>query len=455
MVVNLACAVWLLLYAAHLKRMVGLGHPVTIFAAAWGVLILVGALNPLGARPIDPWVSVLLFIGVVAFTLPLHFPPSRRRPVASVVVKRNRLLISAMLTTAMVAISVVAFRARTSAYFGTDFANLDPREVRVATTVGPLRGGGLVGLLGSLAPLAACLGLAGWFGFRRFYWLAFPVVALLLAMTSPARSGSLTVVVAAGVFTLYEMHSTRRTGLGESPPLRTRRSTQSRLTLALIVAAVLGLGTSVFVGLERDDPPVSGKGESAWPLPEALVSPSRYVLGGMSAFSHAIATGLDPVAGRHGRSVHILGRIASEIRADTKTANEFPDFVEVPFATNVFTWVGDIWFDFGLLGVVGLALLSGYLVLSAHNRATSGDPRWIWISSALAAVLAATPLAFTLFQLSFGFMTLVGVAVFHASAPRRRGAATSHGRSPEQVSSVTCAQASGRRERTPRARRHA
>lgn len=401
---NLLVLLGVLTYlVAFLLLKVGWAHPTTVMLVGWAVVLVAQSLLPLGIMPASDHTYVLIGLGLVGWSLPTFWTPQPplRPPDRSTSLGSIRLVPFAV-TTAVIAMAVVvgalAFRARiTASLNASSFASLDATEIRLAMT-GEARDGGPISLLTAFAPLLAALGVIGARRFSR-WWFGATALALAVTAQSPARTTTLTAVVVAAVVWTYLQNTSEGLPSSRRPMLFLAAAAGASLAYFQIVNNVLGK-TEMTQRLYPDAT-----------LPAAVLSPASYFTGGISALTSAVASGFDPTAGNAGRSIYVIPRALSPFIPEVQTPDTLADFVRIPRPFNVYTAFGDMYFDFGMVGVFLMSLLAGWLIARAHRQARSGDMAAIWLSASLLAVMASTAQAFRLFHLDIVAPAIGGFVV--------------------------------------------
>jgi oligosaccharide repeat unit polymerase len=314
-------------------------------------------------------------------------------------------IIAVAAVTVLTVYGLLQFRGHVAAQAGTDFGRLDVTTVRRLQTTGLAQtgsGGGLGVLLVSLAPLLGALGIYGGMRLHKAWLLLLPV-GFLVTTQSPARTGTLGLVVTCAVFYLYmrPKNSEQRTPV-----------TKLRVAALLVVVAALGISYFQVVGGLLGKSRGAEQYFSGTTVPPEVITPFLYVAGGVSALSVTQTYHDDPVAGRHGRSLYLLTRIAEPFGLAKTPPSTLADYTSVPVPTNVYSAFGDVWYEFGRSGVVLVFGVFGLLCSAAHRRARDRDPAAMWVSAILMSVLASTPLALRLLYLDTVLQIVVGVVAF-------------------------------------------
>lgn len=394
-----------------LRLKVGWAHPTTAMLVGWAVLLAAHALLPLGIIPAGDTSYAVIALGLSGWAIPAFWVPrppvvagrNQTAPIESI--QQSALLVGTAVIAAAVIVGMVAFRARITASVGAaSFASLDAQEIRAAMT-GRARGGGPLSLLMAFAPLLAALGVIGTQRFSR-WWFAAVLLALTVTVQSPARIATLTtVVVAIGVWFYLQ-----------NPVDRPSPSRRPMLLAAITAAVSLGYFQTVNNVLGKTELLQRLAPDSS--LPAAILSPAYYFTGGISALEAALRNDVDPTVGSAGRSIYVFPRFLSAFTPEVQPPETLAEFIRIPFPFNVYTAFGDMYFDFGVAGVLVLSLIAGWMVAKAHYHARRGSLSAIWLSALLLAVAASSAQAFRLFYLDMVAIGLGGVIVLRWIASR-------------------------------------
>jgi hypothetical protein len=364
----------------------GVLHPVTVTLALWvliGVGFVVGAVDvvPPGGTAVA---AILLGLGALCLA-PVWLPPpgsgAGDGPVTTLRVGWFAAVVVAVL--GIVGWGVLAFRAAVSASLGIPFADADPQLVRYAELFGDLQLSGPASLAFGLAPLLGALAVVGGLLHRAWWYLLLPV-GLALTMQSPSRTATITLAVTALFFFL---------ALSRAPGAGRRRPDSGRTTLLLGAAGAAGVAYFGWVGtqLGKTDLPAALH-PASW-VPEALLQPVLYQLGGVSAFTAELARpdgGPGPY-GAPGRSLYALVRLAEVLGVPVHRPAPFAAYVDIPAPFNTYTAIGDTYVDLGMAGVVVVFGLLGFVVAAVGRWPHPGNPAALWVGAVLASVLIATP----------------------------------------------------------------
>lgn len=374
---------------------------------AWSLWVWVGVavlhvLRPLPMQEMSGTTVLILCVGLVGLTLPVlqgrteldaPIPDQGHRGVSFA----RFVMVSAVILT-MVVVGALAFRSGIASAVGTDFSDLSLQQVRAAQN-GEARGGGFLALLSAANPIAACLGIYGAMRYSRT-WIVLTLVAVAASTQNPARTSSISLLVAIVIFWLYARNAISRDDRKPSP----RRLPLGRLVLA----GIGGVAVFLFVGELLQKNYVDGM--YATTLPGWAVSPVLYFSGGVSALAVALNEMIIPI--EFGSSVFVLMRAASFISPDVVVPDTIGLWVSIPMPFNVYTGFGQMYFDFGILGVFGLSLLLGWLALVSHRKADTGRMEWAWVSALMATLLFSLPLGFRLFNLDVALQLTLGFLSF-------------------------------------------
>jgi oligosaccharide repeat unit polymerase len=312
--------------------------------------------------------------------------------------------VSVLVVTLALAYAVWQFRRVVTESLGAaDFASLDPNLVLYATTYGGAESGGIGGVLFGIAPLLACLGvLGGTWIHKGFYVLV--VLALLATTQSPGRTITITLTTAAISFYFYVRP--------KNLPTRARAGALGTTIIAILAVLVYFNAVGRELGKTEELSRIVGP---TW-VPDFLISPLIYLLGGMSALSRAQETGIDP--GEFGRSIYVPMEVADAIGLPVHVPEVISRYVDIPFSFNVFTAFGDVWFDFGFIGVFLFYSVLGWFLATAHRFARAGNLEWAWTSSMIIAVLATSAVSIRVFYVDTVMLIAAGWVVFRFVAWR-------------------------------------
>lgn len=405
----------------------GMVHPLTVTLLLWvGISVLV-AIRPMNLAEPSLRVAVAIVLGLAVLTItPLVLDHRRRGGPASddrspvrMTLHPGALAVATAVVLAAVVWGSLQYRSAISAALGQPFSEADPKLVRWAELYGNVSAGGTAGMALALAPLLGAFAVIGGLCHSR-WWYALLPVAVAVTMQSPSRTATLTVVVTAAFFQVL---------LARSPgvPVRRRAGTPTRwraLGIAALVV-VLGLVYFGFVGRQRDGTPMPDTLRVAGWVPEVLVEPLLYLLGGVSAFTVGLSEPLGDHGpyGEFGRSMYAVVKIGQLMGFDLPSPEPFAGYVDMPVSFNTYTTFGDAYFDFGLAGVLGISLVTGLLVHLLSVWPRPGHPGSVWGMSVMAAVLTATPIHMRLLDIDILIPAAVGlVAIAAILRPERRDA---------------------------------
>ncbi|WP_216870582.1 O-antigen polymerase [Modestobacter excelsi] len=376
----------------------GMLHPLTVTLALWLVIGLLLVIRPVELYEPSPRIAVAIVSGLTALiAVPLLFDRTPRPgdddaaadPPVRVSVRVGRLAVATAVVLAVVLWGSWQYRQAVSSVLGVPFGQLDSKLVRWAELYGNLVIPTPVGIAQALAPLLGAFGVIGGLCHRWWWFLLIPV-AIATTMQSPSRTATLTLVVTSLFFLVL---LPRAAGLVRR---HRRRILPPGVRVAALVSLVGGAALAYFgfVGQQLDKgalPP--GLVVSGW-LPDSLVQPLLYQVGGVSAFSVAVdqSTGGAGPYGAWGRSLYAVVKSLQFFGVPLPTPQPFADYVDMPIPFNTYTAFGDAYFDFGLAGVVAVFLLAGLVVHLLGTWPRPGHPGSIWAMSVMAAVLTATPI---------------------------------------------------------------
>jgi hypothetical protein len=389
-----------------LSRRQGWLHPATLFAGFWTVTLAARMFAPLRQADMTVTAALALGLGILAVSVPAIVgsrPETDGKDVrlGDRAVALWRLIVLTSGTGAAVTIGVYLFRDHiTSYYSGADFGQLSATAIRAAQLEGD-RGGPLTLLL-SLAPLLGALGIYGGLRYSR-WWYAATALALTAALQSPARIATLGLVATCATFYAYARPALRHDP--EAPVARTRRSNHM-LIMQLVAVGAAGLAYFTYTSSQLGKDVVAAVFVTGWTWPQWLLSPVQYLVGGTAGFSASaeVAHYGDPFDST-GHSVYLLVRLMGQ------RPNTLADFTLAPFPINVYTAFGDMYFDFGLIGVAVLSLLLGVLAQRSY-RGHRVRLELAWVAAVLVNVLVSTGMAYRLFSLDVVALLVTGWLAF-------------------------------------------
>jgi hypothetical protein len=404
----------LLLAPCH--RRLGAAHPLTVTVAIWLVISLLIAAGPFNLLAPSLEVAVAVLGGLAALcAIPLYLSGSARgvpgRPDRPVQHRLGvRLWVLAPVSIALlgaVTWGVFAYRNAISAVLGQPFDQLDPKLVRWAELYGDVSLSGPASAVIALAPLLGALAVIGGLCHGWWWYLLLPA-ALGLSMQSPSRTATLSLALTSLFFFLLLLKSA-----GTTLQTRRRPPGQGRALGIVAIVGVLGLGYFAWVGQQLDKSTMPrGLFAAGW-VPDALVQPLLYQLGGVSAFTAQLqhAPGEPGPYGAFGRSVYAVVKVGSLLGIQVDQPQPFASYVDIPVPFNTYTAFGDTYFDLGLAGVLVVFLLLGLVVHVAGRWPWPGHPEGVWVLAVMASVLTTTPLHMRFLDGDVLLQALLGVVL--------------------------------------------
>lgn len=364
--------------------------PVTVTVLLWLAIGVAFAFDPVDVVQPGVLVVVTILLGLGALCLapigmtlrgPAAVPGPPPRPPTTLRVGWFAAAAAGVL--GVVGWGVLAFRDAVSASLGIPFSQADPQLVRYAELFGDLQLSGPASLAFGLAPLLGALAVVGGVLHRPWWYLLLPA-GIALTTQSPSRTATITLVVTSLFFFL---------ALSRAPGVPRGRPGGVRTTVLLLAVAGAGVAYFGHVGtqLGKTDLPAALH-PAAW-VPDALLQPLLYQLGGVSAFTVELSepTGDAGPYGAFGRSVYGLVRVAQVLGFPLARPAPFAAYVDIPAPFNTYTAFGDTYVDLGLAGVVVVFGLLGLLLWAAGRPVHGAHPGALWIGAVLASVLIATP----------------------------------------------------------------
>lgn len=388
----------------------GIRHPAPVFLLFWITLLGLGAALPWHLVKVNDTAASIIGVGVAAFVAPqLLRPPgsSTKRPVPAIRIKKTTFTLYAIVMCVALYYGLLSFKRTISAATGQDFDSLTPTQIRYTMTLGSGRGGGAPVLLLALAPLVVCMGILGALCLSKYWYILLPYT-LFITMQSPGRTNTLAVVAAGAAFYLY---------------VRPTDQTQKvrRRWVALMPAIAVLVGSVVYFGIAGNalgkTDFIQSQLQPSW-VPTFLEAPLLYQVGGVSALSAATTNKVNPALGEHGRSIYLIYRAAAVIDPSVRSPDTITGPVGIPIPYNVYTAFGDVWLDYGLLGLGLIFGFFGAITGAAHRKATSGTLVAAWLAALLLSLALSSPITFRLFGLDTAAQIVVGIIVFRSVRDR-------------------------------------
>jgi hypothetical protein len=313
-------------------------------------------------------------------------------------------------------VGVLAFRSSVEAASGQRFGDISAQQVRFFSSVGYGRHAGILATGLVFAPVVSCIGVLA---ARRRWWGWFLLIGPFLATTQiPGRTLTLTTGVTTALFWAY----TRPTGIPKLAPSSSKGGSR-RISTILLVAMFALLGVVYFQTTSdtlKKSQPITGGSPQASYLPAALAPTVLYLTGSPAAFSAAFDERFDPTSGHHMRTVWLVPRLLSLVDPRVTAPDTVAASVEVPTNFNTYTWMGDIWFDWGAVGLLVGGLLLGAAVGLADNRARHRGSAVAAFQGATILAALLNPLTLTILGLEVVLVLLFGSLVFQVTVRTRR-----------------------------------
>lgn len=384
--------------ALAVRRKQGTLHPAFLLSAIWAVALFVfSILGPsLGLNAASSQAVLLITLGVGAFCAVPLLAPAGALQAPAVSVRVSMLVWSTIAVFVLFVVGYLVFARGIGRAAGVDFSELTLSQIRYYQTAEDRSGGGLPGLLYSLAPLSACLFLLSGRAISRVWYVGL-VPLLFLVVRSPAKTAALTVVAASVLF--FGLVRLRSEGRRSSARL------VIGLALVVVLATVYFLVLGSLLGKDRVDPALD---PPAW-VPLAMVVPVLYLIGGISAVSLAMEHGLSGT--QWGRSAYSVLRLLEAVGFPIKAPETIAESVPIPVPFNVFTAFGDLWFDFGAFLTVLICLILGLTAHRVYRRARYGSLPFAWLTALAGTWALSSFISFRVLYLDSVFVALVGALV--------------------------------------------
>lgn len=406
--------------------------PLSLGIILWAFIALALWWNPLHLVTLSTTVYGILLLGVFALAFPALVIPSYQRgnftPQQLPPVAHRRLLVATIVVAGLSVIGAYIFRSQIAATSGSSFGALTTQQVRYYQNQ-KVNSSGLLSLLQACYPILGALGVIGFLRVSRWYAAAI-VLALTLSLQNPGRLFTVSLIVQVAIMYVYIRRAT------ESP---LRKSTPRA---RLYFLGLAGLAASLFVFVWLGDK--LGKNQMTMEavqsnLPAPLVSPLLYITGGLPAISSALSSGAPPFEGR-GSSAFIIVRFWHALGTQGPMPATVGNFVDNPYAFNVFTGFGQAYWDGGYIWVVTLSLTLGTLAVWTHRRALCGSLTAMWASSLVGMLLISLPMQHRLLNLDTLFQFVLGSIMIKAVAQKSPAV-----REEESASFATAKRSPGRR----------
>lgn len=361
----------------------------------WSILFVIAAIRPVELSTIDKSTAEIYAIAMSCVLLGAilgEMIPAGHRRWGSIprVVSHRRTWIAAVVAILFMAVGVILFRSVIASSASQGYGSLTAIQVRQLAS-----GGTAVfsfrGLPIALAPVAAAVG-ALTLRVNRLLGGVVIVSAVAATATTPERLSVVTTALTALVVWLLDSQRHARNQF--RPTSRSQRRIGTRL---VVIVAALGLSFAYFQheghSLKKDSLSL-GYPILTHHIPASLTVPYLYLEGGISGFAYAHQNQFNPAQSRsatgaplHGSTIFIVPRVEHVFDKNITPPLTVKEFVFMPAPSNVYGWVGDLWFDWGYSGVVIGALLTGALMAWLTRRARSGRDGDRWLLAAATIIL--------------------------------------------------------------------
>lgn len=405
-----------------------IAHPIVLYFAAWSAIFLVEAWNPLGMPPVVGKARLILAVGQVAVFLgALLFRAGSRRSTSqrddalgraamaddaasgetsNTAPSTMRLWLSIALLGLVVVVGVRSFESSVERSAGLPISALSPSQVRSLSGSGPVAHAGLsvIGLT-----LAALLAACGVIVAERRPLVGWPLAAAAVFATtvSPQRTNTLTALGLVLTLWLYR-RAQRQSGRRRRPSYRVIVGIVGLLIVATVFFNTVGerLGKSAIITNQVHSSTV----------PKSLIPLTTYLTASPSALSTTLVDGIDPTASNGLRSIWLVPRVVSIFDPTVHTPDTVSAFTNIPFPFNTYTWQGDLYFDFGLVGVTIGGVLIGLLACSAYALAFRRRSVYTaWFAAIVTILTLLSTIEFAFLWLEMALWAIVGLAVFGTS----------------------------------------
>jgi len=400
---------------AFQRRTASWAHPIVLYYLLWTIVLATDVANPLDMTPLSSHAVGLIATGLGAvalgslLTLPAAAPASK--PETAERVDTVRLLVTVAGLGAVVAFGVLTVVGGLESAAGRPFGTLTAPELRYLSVETGARHLGLGNVAFQITPVLAGLGLV----LARVNAAGWLVTAAAVGVTAllPGRLFTLTTLALLVLFAYYQHHG--------RPTKRAIPRTAVRIAIVIAIAGI-GVGYFIYQGerLGKQAYLTSRVPDSV--VPTALVPFVVYLTAPPVTFAAALDNSLLPVDDRY-RSVWLVPRLAALADPNVKVPETVAGFVSIPFPFNTYTWVADVYWDFGLLGVVVMGFAMGLLVVRVHEWArTRPSLATSWVAACVATFFLSSIVMFRFLWLEAVVLPLVGgVALRLISRPTVSG----------------------------------
>lgn len=399
--------------------------PFIVFFGFWAVIFLARIVLPVGQAATTSEAALILGSGLVAAAVGvLIASPAAAMMMASpeaqsVAVSENstpwtsdnrRLTIAGGVLLASVLAGLWQYRGVIGSRAGSAFGDLTRQQV-LYYQIYESGGSSPVLLLISLAPVLAAVGVV--LGRRHAAGYLLTAAALACSMQDPSR----TATISGGALALIVFLGLRdRKSAPRSSGVVVRRA---RL---LVLFAVVASITVVYFNAEAVA--LKKAGDAAPGIPanlQFLSGPLTYATGSPSALAVAVSLPSDaPPETDPLRSIWLVQRTLAILVPGVPKPDPVAGYVAIPELYNTYTMFGDLYFDFGLVGVVIGSLGLGMLASWWHRRlAAEPTPVNAWITAVLIVVLFGGATGFRLFWLDTAIWLVVGFVVLSWASSRQ------------------------------------
>lgn len=386
-------------------------HPLPAYFALWSLIALLLVLNPVHLVPVTHAVVVLILEGLGALFIGgwlaglETLQPDQAHSLAGIS-SRRVVPVTAIALLVLIA-GTYLVRGSIAAVAGQPYSNLTPTQIRALTVNSGASNAGLASIAYLTAPIVAALGIL----ITKRTALGWLVVAAAIGVTglTPDRTFTVTTAVIAFMFWLYS---------------RTDQPARPRRVRMLVVAALFAIACVAYFlyegGQLKQNSLITTQVPNA-AIPAVLVPSVVYITAGPPSLSAALSEHLDPAFGAPWHSLWLLPRVAHLVDTSVVVPSTHASFVPIPFDFNTYTWIGDLYFDFGTLGVIIAGLVTGFVVSRVYRWAAShGTYEARFAAAVLATLLVFSVINYRFFWLECGVWLLGGTAALRLASPRTR-----------------------------------
>lgn len=379
-------------------------HPVLVGLGTWIVALPVAALPALNFPPLSPRATTLVSLGLASMTVGVYFDECVLRQTANLSHPASRLVakeirahrprLASSLSLALTGIALYgaySYRTAISESAGP-LSELTRQQLRAFShdaAVGPS------GALLALASLGIAIALVG----RGIPMAVRAISGVGCALSLASQTSRSMVILSLAIPLVFYAQFQGRSATNVSP-IPATSITQVRKYIPAVFGLTLGALYFIWEGARQDVVAI----RDSSPVETIAV----YLAGNGAALGSAIDNDLKPTAG-FGRTIWILPRIFSLLGLASPPPEVVLESSGVRGGFNTYSWMGDVIFDWGYLGIpifgIGLAWSVSYL----FRRAKIGTSLIVsWCTAILFVHYVWGIIGLTVLWLQPAFLVVIG-----------------------------------------------